>query len=496
MIPHFVHNVSPAGRQKLHQATQPDQPMNLPFSTTAGEMEALTVQLLASFTNSASCEDSISFVNEHHQTLAHLAVLFRYPTLLEKVAQWGINVDVQDVNGFTALHCAYLCGDLNAVRILKSYGADEDVKDSLGRRPEDMYIPRENGSPTSDRSSDEWEKVSPPSSQQGSSNGCEQQLDAGASTTSSRIVPASISMPSPTYDTSSSTDQALMNRFSEFSLFDSPTELESSRSSPHFPDVPVVQLHRPSSESRTPAPAHQGMPTRPQGCGHSYSNAPSPNPTPRLSISEARAQPSRSPEPTNSQGVVRSDNTPSTSPPLPTASIQMPVPCPFQRDIPGFRPPSLLDPQTAHSNPSTASCHSTTPCPGTKAESKSQPVTRPPSADPSTTTKRFSPPSRPRSGVPGPGLKSVSPSIYSDANLPPYEGPEKFIEDKKLLLSAMIDGIEGSKGGSARLSPGREKQEHIVQERDILGAKEGTGKEKRINLNEGGPFSSLRRGDT
>ena len=108
-------------------------------------------------------------MNEHHQTLAHLAVLFRYTTLLERVAQWGINVDVQDVNGFTALHCAYLCGDLGAVQILQGYGADEDVQDSLGRRPLDMYIPRENiprekGSPSSDRTTDDGEKVSDVSS--------------------------------------------------------------------------------------------------------------------------------------------------------------------------------------------------------------------------------------------------------------------------------------------------------------------------------------------
>ena len=37
-------------------------------------------------------------MNEHHQILAHLAVLSRYTTLLQKVAQWGIDVDVQAVN--------------------------------------------------------------------------------------------------------------------------------------------------------------------------------------------------------------------------------------------------------------------------------------------------------------------------------------------------------------------------------------------------------------
>ena len=38
-------------------------------------------------------------MKEHHQTLAHLVVLFRYTTLLDKVAQWGIDVDEQVING-------------------------------------------------------------------------------------------------------------------------------------------------------------------------------------------------------------------------------------------------------------------------------------------------------------------------------------------------------------------------------------------------------------
>jgi hypothetical protein len=48
---------------------------------------------------------------------------------------------VQDVDGFTALHCAYSYRDLDSVGILKRYGADEDIEDNLGRRPLDMYIP-------------------------------------------------------------------------------------------------------------------------------------------------------------------------------------------------------------------------------------------------------------------------------------------------------------------------------------------------------------------
>ena len=486
IIPLFVQKVSSAGRRMLHEATQPIQPMNPPFTTSAGEMEALTVQLLASFTNSPNWEDSISFKNEHHQTLAHLAVLFRYTTLLEKVAQWGINVDVQDVNGFTALHCAYLCGDLRAVQILQGYGADEDVQDSLGRRPSDMYfprenIPRENGSPSSDRTADDWEKVSEVSS---SFDECspisarkDQQRDAGQSSTSSGIFPALVSMPSPTYGILSSPEE-LTNRFSEFGLSDSPTEMDQRSS--QFPNVPVVQLCPSSSEALPPAQAHQ--------CGHSYSSAPSPRPTPRLSVSEA--QPPRGPEVKSSQEAIRSDNSPSTSPPPPTASVQMPMPRPFQHDTSGFQSPSLADLRTAHSSSSAASCHLS--CTGTKPGLKSQPVTRPSSADPPKAdppkTAMFSPPSGPPPVTSGSGLTSVRHYVSSDLKLPPYdEGPKKFRDDIKLPFNELLDELEGSMGGPVKLSPGTEKQLYIPSEQKS---------KKNIDLHEGSRFCDLRPGDT
>jgi len=138
-------------------------------------METWTLQFFASVADSSGWENTVSLVNEHRQTLAHPAVLFQYPTLLEKVTQWGIDVDIQEVNGFTALHCAYLYGDSDSVRVLKGNGADEDIQDNLGRQPLDMYTPgTKKGSPSSDRTSssaqipstgeEDWEELSMASS--------------------------------------------------------------------------------------------------------------------------------------------------------------------------------------------------------------------------------------------------------------------------------------------------------------------------------------------
>ena len=106
---------------------------------SANEMENVAFRYLASFVGSSCWRDMISFTNNYNQTLAHLAVLFQYTALLEKLVEWDVNLDVQDLNGFTALHCAYLCKDWECVRLLRCAGADEDLEDNLGRLPVDVY---------------------------------------------------------------------------------------------------------------------------------------------------------------------------------------------------------------------------------------------------------------------------------------------------------------------------------------------------------------------
>jgi len=104
--------------------------------------KTVAFRFLASFVGSPWWRDTISFANSHNPTLAHLAVLFWYTALLDKLVEWGVNLDVQDLNGFTAPHCAYLCKEWGCVRLLRSAGADEDLEDILGRRPVDVHSPR------------------------------------------------------------------------------------------------------------------------------------------------------------------------------------------------------------------------------------------------------------------------------------------------------------------------------------------------------------------
>ena len=76
--------------------------------------------------------------NDYSQTLAHLSIFYGYPSLLRHLAEWRIDLTIADVNGLTALHCAFMKGDLDSVRILRQGGAPETVTDKLGRTPSDL----------------------------------------------------------------------------------------------------------------------------------------------------------------------------------------------------------------------------------------------------------------------------------------------------------------------------------------------------------------------
>ena len=455
MIPLFLRNVSPAGRATLYQHFS--APMNQSFSMSAGEMEQLILQFLTSISNSPNWENTISLVNEHRQTLAHLAVLFRYTTLLEKVAQWGIDVDTQDVNGFTALHCAYLCGDLDSVQILMGYGADDDIRDNLGRRPLDMRSSRTNaqshGSPASDHTgtSQEWEKVSVTSSQSESVDGANlpaarrQQLHTPEPTASPWTMPAPIRMPSPSSGNSCSQIETWIDEVGERRLSASPIGLEESHSPPDRRD----------SGFCLPPTAHQSVPMSAHFT--TSTNLPS-----HLSLSGARAPPSRGLEVTSSQGGIQTGDGTRNSPPLPIPSIQMPVPCPAQSNMPVHRFPSSFGPQPAPSSASTSSHYIH---PGTTVDSR--PATRPLSTG-ALGTQLFAPPPHPPKTPARPDAKAAHSSIFEE-NLPPYSGsPQKFSDDKKWVPRDEVNENEENKTDAGRSG----EQRYIVPVgREIL--KEG-----------------------
>src|SRR5258706_9551232 len=77
----------------------------------------------------------LATVNEQGQTLLHLAIYLRYQELVQQLIHWGIDRNVKDVNGFTALHAGYLCDDPFVVGFLEAEGATPFALDELGRSP-------------------------------------------------------------------------------------------------------------------------------------------------------------------------------------------------------------------------------------------------------------------------------------------------------------------------------------------------------------------------
>jgi len=55
--------------------------------------------------------------------------------LVQRLVDWGIDLNIKDMNGFTALHTAYLCGDLSITDTLEQRGAIQLSLDILGRPP-------------------------------------------------------------------------------------------------------------------------------------------------------------------------------------------------------------------------------------------------------------------------------------------------------------------------------------------------------------------------
>jgi hypothetical protein len=101
-------------------------------------IETSLIEALSCLQARPNFHEIVSTTNDYHQTLAHLAILYDYPSLLGRLVEWRVDLTIADVNGLTALHCAYLKGDLDSVRILRRGGASEAATDKLGRTPSEL----------------------------------------------------------------------------------------------------------------------------------------------------------------------------------------------------------------------------------------------------------------------------------------------------------------------------------------------------------------------
>ena len=104
----------------------------------AGQIESSILEALLSLREITNFDDILSTSNDSNQTLAHLSILYGFRSLLRHLVEWRIDLTVADINGFTALHCAYLKEDRESIQILLRGGASSSIEDILGRVPRDL----------------------------------------------------------------------------------------------------------------------------------------------------------------------------------------------------------------------------------------------------------------------------------------------------------------------------------------------------------------------
>ena len=136
LIQKLLQPSTPLPRTEVHSAT------NDPAMSSASSFpESAFLETLTAFKSLPDFKQHLSTVNGHGQSLLHLAVHLRYRELVQRLVDWGIELNTNDVNRFTALDAAYLCNDSSIVHILENRGAIALILDELGQpltEPADM----------------------------------------------------------------------------------------------------------------------------------------------------------------------------------------------------------------------------------------------------------------------------------------------------------------------------------------------------------------------
>ena len=102
------------------------------------ELEKFSIHFLSAYSRVTAWNQIISLQNKFGQTMAHIAVMLGYFQLLGSLVEWGIDLNLTDSKGSTALHYSFLCNELPCAVVLILSGADELALDELGRSPWDL----------------------------------------------------------------------------------------------------------------------------------------------------------------------------------------------------------------------------------------------------------------------------------------------------------------------------------------------------------------------
>jgi hypothetical protein len=115
-----------------------DQGVGVAGRIAEARLEAVLIECLSARSAETFWNQTISKTNQYGHTMAHLAVIYRCNQLLRRLISWGIDLDIVDGGGCTALHYAYMTAQGESVAILIEAKANHLVVDDLGRIPAEL----------------------------------------------------------------------------------------------------------------------------------------------------------------------------------------------------------------------------------------------------------------------------------------------------------------------------------------------------------------------
>ena len=113
-----------------------------PLEGAVQDLQITVVNYLASLDQDAPGSlrrsGAVNHRNPAKQTLLHIATVMGYSRLVRRLIVIGAQLDLQDVNGYTALGLASLMGRLGCARVLIEAGASYDRPTAFGEMPLDL----------------------------------------------------------------------------------------------------------------------------------------------------------------------------------------------------------------------------------------------------------------------------------------------------------------------------------------------------------------------
>ncbi|KIK67143.1 hypothetical protein GYMLUDRAFT_69330 [Collybiopsis luxurians FD-317 M1] len=85
-----------------------------------------------------SVTQALSHTTNSGQSLLHLAAFLGYGVIVDFLVHHGIDLDIRDRNGYTALHFAAMAGSKDCVVRLLRAGADHEIVNALGKTAEEI----------------------------------------------------------------------------------------------------------------------------------------------------------------------------------------------------------------------------------------------------------------------------------------------------------------------------------------------------------------------